>query len=214
MKKVFLSLLVVAATVNAMAIDFAAKATLTLTAGAAKCEIVVAQTNDNPASLCAPMNFTNRKIALYVKSADEKYELFAAENLEDVALGLMTNAETSYTLTASEVTGTPLTIKLLDGTIFTASEGASVTFTAEANQTEITGMVINPHAVPTEFKVCHQYGKIIVDNPETTAMDVVLDGEKIGEAAAQTFASEVPVTAAAGQHTLEINNQTLIISVQ
>lgn len=206
------SLLAIAATMNVMAITFDQKVKLYISDGQDSYYNVLGVSADG--TVASPMNFTNRDFALYVKVNDNKYQNYTQASLDEVELGLMTNASTSYTLTATEVVGTPLTIKLLDGTIFTASEGASVTFTAEANQTEITGMVINPHAVPTEFKVCHQYGKIIVDNPTTEPMDVVLDGEKIGEAAAQTFASEVTVTAAAGQHTLEINNQTLIISVQ
>lgn len=206
------SLLAIAATMNVMAITFDQKVKLYISDGQDSYYNVLGVSADG--TVASPMNFTNRDFALYVKANDNKYQNYTQASLDEVELGLMTNASTSYTLTATEVVGTPLTIKLLDGTIFTASEGASVTFTAEANQTEITGMVINPHAVPTEFKVCHQYGKIIVDNPTTEPMDVVLDGEKIGEAAAQTFAAEVPVTAAAGQHTLEINNQTLIISVQ
>lgn len=212
MKKVFFSLLAIAATMNVMATTYTSKAKLTLTtAGGDVCYITVASSTEK--DIHTEMNMDNRDIAIYVIKDAKPYQTFCEAALEEVALGLKTNAETSYTLTATEVVGT-MTIKLLDGTIFEVAEGASTTFAAEANQTEITGMVINPHAVPTEFKVCHQYGKIIVDNPTTEPMDVVLDGEKIGEAAAQTFASEVTVTAAAGQHTLEINGQTLIISVQ
>lgn len=140
----------------------------------------------------------------------------AMKNFEDMPFVVKTNkVDNNYKLKFMYVSGREL--KLLDkvtGTEVTIADNGEYNFTADMNQVLADRFVLAPHAVPTEFKVCHQYGKIIVDNPETTAMDVVLDGEKIGEAAAQTFASEVTVTAAAGQHTLEINGQTLIISVQ
>lgn len=213
MKKIFFALLAIAATMNVMA-TVTKQAKLTLTAGAAKGDVYVIETDEDVTDYNAIMNMSGRYIALYAMNEGKKYEVFATDNLSELALGLKTNAETSYTITATDVIGT-ITIKLLDGSLFVIDqEGATTTFTAPANTEEVTGLEVNPRAIPTEFKVCHQYGKIIVDNPTTEPMDVVLDGEKIGEAAAQTFASEVTVTAAAGQHTLEINNQTLIISVQ
>lgn len=141
--------------------------------------------------------------------------------LEDVPFIVKTNkVDTEYSLNFKFVTGREL--KILDkvtGVETVIAEDGSYAFTiedAQKDQVIADRFVLAPHAVPTEFKVCHQYGKIIVDNPETTPMDVVLDGDVIGVAAATRFGSEIeiPATVAAGQHTLEINNQTLIISVQ
>lgn len=211
MKKMIFSLLAIAATMNVMATNFSAKATLTLTTSDASCEIVIAETNDNPASLCAPMNFTGRDIAIYVKSAGNKYELFATNNLEEIELGLMTDAKTSYTLEASDVEGTPIRIKLLDGTIFEATEGATTTFTAQASQAEITGMMVNP----IEPALCHQYGHLIIEahQGESLVVTDMAGNEKINIASLPTKHEVVELTTltAGEQYKVILNSADAVI---
>lgn len=50
MKKLFISLLAIAATINIMAMDYTAKAKLTLTSANATCTIIIGETNDANAS--------------------------------------------------------------------------------------------------------------------------------------------------------------------
>ena len=229
MKKIFFALLAIAATMNVMA-TVTKQAKLTLTAGAAKGDVYVFETDEDVTDYNAIMNMTGRYIAIYVMNNNKRYEAFATPNLSEIELGFKSNAETSYTITATDVIGT-MTIKLPDGQNFVISEeGASATFTMAANvedgiipagQTEpnpARGKAIG-RAIPTEFKVCHQYGKIIVDNPETTALDVLLDDVSLGTATAETYASEIeiPATVADGHHSLHIVggaiDTTMIINV-
>ena len=211
------SLLVIAATMNVMAINYSAKAVLKLVAPDAQEWIITVAETDfaNPAALCAKANTSVEGVAyMYVISGGQNYQTFAANDLADMPLGIMASVAGDYKIVATEVIGD---LYLADGANTTKiAVGEMATFTATAGKVINDRFQVVKTPIPTEFKVCHQYGKIIVDNPTTEPMDVVLDGDVIGVAAATRFGSEIeiPATVAAGQHTLEINGQTLIISVQ
>ena len=119
MKKLFISLLAMAATVNAMAISFAGKATITLTsANNESCAIIVAESDELADGLnngyYAVINMENREVALYAIYGGSNYQQFATKSLEDIALGVKTSAATDYTLTVSNVSGSK-TLKLKIG---------------------------------------------------------------------------------------------------
>ena len=137
MKKLFISLLAIAATINAMAIDYTAKAKITLNSqNGESCYFTVGASADATISQYnAPMNMTNRVVAMYAISGAEKYQLFYAADLEGLALGLMTNAETNYTVNFSNVIGTLYLIDAVANKSILITEGGSYAFTAEANQT-------------------------------------------------------------------------------
>lgn len=135
MKKLFISLLAIAAAVNAMAIDYTAKAKITLNSqNGESCYFTIGESSD-PEALdnIAPMNMTGRVVAMYAAANDKKYQFFFANDIEGLALGLLTNEEVNYTVTFSNVIGK---LYLVDGDKFIEiTEGGSYAFTAEANQT-------------------------------------------------------------------------------
>ena len=135
MKKLFISLLAIAATVNAMAaLSYEAKATLKLQSTTSQtCEVTLAQMAGSVSKYCAEMNMSGRKVALYVMDNSKNYEIFAANDLDGAALGVLTDEATEYTITFSDVIGK---LYLVDGEKYIEIvEGGSYTFKAEANQT-------------------------------------------------------------------------------
>ena len=138
MKKLFISLLAMAATLNAMALDCTAVAKMKLTSNNGEiCDnIYVGETADPDASFyCATMNMTGRKIALYTIANSKQYQKYYAADVEGATLGLLTNADTEYTINFSGVTGTLYLVDAVANKYTEITEGGSYTFTAEANQT-------------------------------------------------------------------------------
>jgi len=129
MKKIMISLLMVAATVNAMA-AMTGIAKLTLTSSDNKsCDLIIAESEDLAAGLnpgyYAELNEEGKDVQLYVVYGDKKYQQFAsnAATMADLQLGIKTNASTSYTLTASNVSGA-LKIRIA-GVEYTITPGMS-----------------------------------------------------------------------------------------
>ena len=131
MKKIMISLLMVAATVNAMA-AYTGMAKLTLTSSDNKsCDLIIAESEDfsdglNP-GYYAELNEEGKEVQLYVEYGGKKYQQFAsnAATMADLQLGIKTNASTSYTLTASNVSGSaPLKIRIA-GVEYSISAGMS-----------------------------------------------------------------------------------------
>ncbi len=139
MKKFFISLLAVAATVNVMAIDYSAKAKITLTTpNGESCDFTIGESAyPSISNYNAPMNMTNREVAMYAINGSEKYQIFYTADIEGLALGLLTNTETSYTVTFSNLNG-ETQLYLVDAVAdkyIEITEGGSYAFTAEANKT-------------------------------------------------------------------------------
>lgn len=112
MKKIFISLLVVAASLNAMAQTFSSMAQLTLTSSDNKsCSMIIAESADLSDGLnngyYAELNEEGKEVLLYVTYGGKKYQQFASNpaTMQDLQLGVKTNASTTYSLTASNVTG-------------------------------------------------------------------------------------------------------------
>lgn len=138
MKKLIISLLAIAATVNVMAIEFTAKATLNLTSQSGEaCTMNLYQTLDPKAgSYCAPINMQGRVVALYSISGEKNYQDLYIANLDGIALGLMTNEDVKYTISFSKIQGENLYLFDAVANKYVAIvNGGSYTFTAEANQT-------------------------------------------------------------------------------
>lgn len=137
MKKLLISLLAIAATINVMADEFSAVAKLELkSADGYSCAMVVKQKAGAKATDCAPINTTNKKVLLYAINGTENDQIYVGENLEGIALGFLTNASTEYTINFSNVSGEKLYLvdAVADKTT-EITEGGSYAFTAEANQT-------------------------------------------------------------------------------
>jgi len=106
MKKIVLMLLGVAATINVMAVDYTAKAKVTLEAESGyTCELTLRQAAEYGALNGAEMNMEDRKVALYALNGTTKLQTAKAADLSELKLGLMGDASTSYTLTVSAVEG-------------------------------------------------------------------------------------------------------------
>lgn len=108
-----ISLLMVAASLNAMAVvTYTGKAKLTLTSADNKsCTMTIGESADLNAGInngyYAILNEEGREVMLYVEYGGKKYQQFAsnAATMQDLQLGIVTNASTTYTLTAANVTG-------------------------------------------------------------------------------------------------------------
>ncbi len=113
MKKVMISLLMVAATLNAMAITYSGKVKVRLTSSDNQyCEAVVAtsdELNDGlNNSYYAPFNDENKEVHLYVEFGGTRYAHFgsSAATMQNMPLIMKANSATSYTFTFSAMVGT------------------------------------------------------------------------------------------------------------
>ena len=184
MKKIVMMLLGVAATINVMAVDYTAKAVVTLQAQSGyTCELTLRQAATYGALNGAEMNMEGRKVALYALNGTTPLEIAKAADLTDVKLGLKADASTSYTITVSEVEGAE-TLYIWDGTStsYALTEGASYNFTATASATDEARFVIKKAPLPTVPSICFNYnvleinghaGEALVIKQGTTEIDNV-----------------------------------------
>lgn len=141
MKKLFISLFVVAATMNVFAQNIVAKADLTLKGATKtyKSVLTIAEiTDDNPGYYCAEMytgTFDARKVAIYAAANSKMYEIFAANDVEGQAIGFKTFTDTEHTIKFANVIGTLYLFDAVANKYTEITEGGSYAFTAEANQT-------------------------------------------------------------------------------
>ena len=169
MKKVFASLLMIAATVSAFAIDYTAKATLTLkNTNGDECRVTIAQVEDaaTAALLCAEMKNDYREIFFYaIDPADnsenpKKYEVYASTDLENLAFGFeksnTDNNDEAYTLTATSVVGTIYLYDEDTKKYFPLKDNDVYPFNATKNSTKRFSLRTSA-PVPG---ICHQNGKL------------------------------------------------------
>ena len=222
MKKLFIALFICAATMNVMAIDYVAKAKITLTGLTSNevCDATIAKTNDPLAPYyCAEINMDYRKVAIYAINATTNYQIYAAADLASLPFGLKTYTDVNYSLTISNVEGTE-TLKMKDevtGTVFDLTEGYVYNFTADANQAAITDR-FHLYVAPPTPEICHRYGKLQVSG--SNGQNVVVknmddSATSIGTVAITADYQEIDLAGlAAGQYKVEWNSQTLIIDVK
>ena len=144
MKKILLSLLVLAASANIFAaINYNAGADIQIKGNTSKKShlfTVVEITDANPGQYCAEMyegTFGSAKVAFFAIADSKKYEIFASNDIDGQALGVKTYTDTEYTLTFSNLRGEGK-LYLVDAVadkFIEITEGGSYAFTAEANQT-------------------------------------------------------------------------------
>jgi hypothetical protein len=146
MKKLLFLLMGVAATMNAMAVTYTAKATLLLESNTSHltCEIDLLQSDAYGVLDGYDMYMEGRKVALYPICGDRQLQIAQAADLENVKLGLKTDASTSYKITVSGVEGETLVLwDLVAGEQHNLTEGKVINFTADANATNEERFVIN-----------------------------------------------------------------------
>lgn len=220
MKKTILSLLAIVATMNVMAITYGGKATITLTSADNKsCKITIAQSDELNDGLnngyFAELNMEGREVALYALYNGVKYQQFASKTINELQLGVMTNASTEYTLKVTNVSGTPLKLKI-GNELITLTEGLTKSLTLAANQSAADLGVISP-AIPAQAEdICFRYGIISVANQSGKTLVVADESgvEKINTTIASDY-EEFNVSAyPAGHYTIQLGAKTLTISVQ
>ena len=186
MKKIMISLLMVAATVNAFAVTYTSKAKLTLKSSDNKsCSITIAESEDFSAGLnpgyYAELNEEGKEVLLYVEYGGVKYAHFAsnAATMTDLQIGIKTNAATSYTLTASSVSGsTPFKIRI-NGVEYTVSAGLNEVITLPASSTLPAAGYEDDYKVnpPTLVKgICFNYNKLELTKYKGAKVDVYAKG--------------------------------------
>lgn len=178
MKKIVLMLLGVAATINVMAVDYTAKAVVTLQAKSGyTCELTLRQAAEYGALNGADMNMEGRKVALYALNGTTPLEIAKAADLTDVKLGLKADASTSYTITISEVEGAE-TLYIWDGdsASYALTEGAVYNFTASANATDEARFVIKKAPLPTVKGICYTYNTLHLTKYDGAKVDVYAKG--------------------------------------
>jgi len=191
MKKIFVSLLIVAASLNAMATDFAV-ATLTLKGNTSleKGEVTLVKTDNSAASsFCAPLYMDQYKVAIYAINGSEKYQVWANADLTNFPLGIKTYSDANYTITVSNVSGSE-TLSLYDavtGQAIALTNGQTYEFAAAANSTIADRFIIN-YPMPAVPSICFNYNHLIVTGYAGSTLKV----EKAGVAvvAEQTLASD------------------------
>ena len=147
MKKIFVLLLIIAASLNAMATDYAV-ATLTLKGNTSleQGEVTLAKTDDPTASsYCAPLYIDQYQVVMYALNGDVKYQIWANADLTNFPLGIKTYSDASYTITVSNVSGSE-TLSLYDAVedqSIALTEGQTYVFSAAANSTIDNRFVIN-----------------------------------------------------------------------
>ena len=178
MKKIVLMLLGVAATINVMAVDYTAKAVVTLQAKSGyTCELTLRQAAEYGALNGADMNMEGRKVALYALNGTTPLEIAKAADLTDVKLGLKADASTSYTITVSEVEGAEtLYIWEGDSASYALTEGAVYNFTASANATDEARFVIKKAPLPTVKGICYTYNTLHLTKYDGAKVEVFAKG--------------------------------------
>ena len=202
MKKMLVSLFLVAATVSAFAVEYTAKAKVVLSAGSQKSTLYLIQSNDLNEGVneawCGEIDLDEREIALYaIYDGDDtkKYESFGSKDLSKLTFGVKTNGSETYTITVSEVEGTE-TLVWQDATgTHPMTEGAFWSLTA----TEIA-QAMSFYTAPGTPEICHQYDKLTVNNAAGSTVELKDMNDNVLVAAKTITATdnEIDLTAVAG----------------
>ncbi len=184
MKKIVMMLMGVAATINVMAVTYTAKANLLLEATSGEnCELYLRQADSYGALGGYEMYMDGRQVALYALNGTTPLQMATAANLENVKLGLKSDASTSYTITVSGVEGSE-TLYLWDGTSASCAltEGAVINLTATASATDEARFVIKKSELPTTPQLCfeknvlkviaHEGESLVVKNGATELVNI------------------------------------------
>ena len=178
MKKILLMLLGVAATINVMAVDYTAKAKVTISSTSGySCELTLRQADESGALSGNEMYMVGMDVAWYALNGTMPLQIAKAADLEGVKLGLKADASTSYTLTVSAVEGAEtLYIWDADSASYALTEGAVYHFAAAANATDEARFVIKKVALPTVKQICFNYNILTLTKYNGAHVDVFADG--------------------------------------
>jgi len=180
MKKLFVSLLVIAASLNVMAIDITAKAQLTLKGNTTNKtdNLYLVQASDlqdglNTGYCAAVPSLATKAVAFYAYFGGAEYASFGTKDLGTLAFGVKTNADTEYTLTATNVIGTLYIYDEVAKKYFELKENEAYAFTATANETNTTRFHLAAAPAPAVPGICHQNGRLEFTAYEGASVQVV-----------------------------------------
>lgn len=188
MKKVFLSLLVIAATMNVMAVTPISKAIITLKSvnGGQYAEVRVAEI----AEYAEGVDVTNSVeysgegalVHAYVMYGDPavKYEKFYAKSISNLQFGFKAKeGETEYLLSFKQVSGTIVLHDNSLGTSTTITADTDIPFVADAGAVNDERFVLY-YATPAEPSICHQYGVLTITSHVGETLKVTdMDGVEV-----------------------------------
>ena len=209
MKKIVLMLLGVAATINVMAVNYTAKAKVTLeTESGFSCDLMLSEAAEYGALTGSVMNMEGRQVALYVLNGTTKLQIAKAADLDGVKLGLLANAATSYTLTVSSVAGSEtLYIQDADSVSYALTEGAVYNFTAAANATDEARFVLKKAALPAGPSICFNYNVLEINGHAGEALVVKQGTTEIANEASLPAAYQLDLSAYTGRLVVTLNGQ-------
>lgn len=163
MKKIMISLLMIAATLNAMAVTYTGKAKVTLKSSDNRtCAAVIATSADFNDGLnseyYASLNEEGYDVLLYVEYEGNKYAHFgsSAATMQNMPLVMKANAATSYSLSFSSMVGTISIYDTKEANFVDMSSTYNFTIEAgQANSVIADRFVINYVApTPAEPSLC------------------------------------------------------------
>ena len=200
-------LLGVAATINVMAVDYTAKAKVTLeTESGFSCDLMLSEAAEYGALTGSVMNMEGRQVALYVLNGTTKLQIAKAADLDGVKLGLLANAATSYTLTVSAVAGTEtLYIQDADSVSYALTEGAVYHFTAAANATDEARFVLKKAALPAGPSICFNYNVLEINGHAGEALVVKQGTTEIANEASLPAVYSLDLNAYTGRLVVTLN---------
>jgi hypothetical protein len=219
MKKLILSAVAVLASASMMALTPSAVARITMSSTDGSDIVTLLESTEDGFSAAFDNGYdANQPDAnvpgIYAVAGEARYATIATDNLDELVLGIITGAATDYTMTFANVNGREL--KLYDavtGTETVIADGATYSFTAEANTRIDDRFVINRAVVAPE--ICYRYGNLEVRG--TAGQTLVVKDSEGNEVLNQTLATDnevIPVSALdAGYYTVEWNEKTLTIKV-
>ena len=202
-------LLGVAATINVMAVDYTAKAIVTLKSESGyTCELTLRQADEYGALNGNEMYMSGRKVALYALNGTTPLQIAKAADLSELKLGFMGDASTSYTLTVSSVEGAE-TLYIWDGSdaSYALTEGAVYNFTAAANATDEARFVIKKAAMPSAPSICFSYNVLEINAHTGEALVVKQGDTEIASEASLPAVYSLDLSAYTGRLVVTLNGQ-------
>lgn len=154
MKKLFISLLAIAATVNVMALTKENQAKITITGGTATHSLYLINSSDlnegwNNGYCGEIYQMDDYAVAIYAIFDGKNYETFGSKNLMDqpIQFKIKTNGSDTYTLKVEKVLGEPMKIAF-GSKVITLAEG---TYTLTAAEAAEIGVFYEEPAKPYSF---------------------------------------------------------------
>ena len=209
MKKIMVMLFGVAVAINAMAVDYTAKAVVTLEAESGySCTLTLRQADEYGALGGSEMNMEGRVVALYALNGETPLQIAKATDLTNVKLGLLTDASTNYTITVSSVEGSE-TLYIHDYVAdkdYALTEGAAYNFTATGSS---DARFLIKKSVAASLNICFIDNKLqINDNPYSET--IVIKDANGAEVAGSPFAANSTEIDLSDDETYANGNYTVV----